>query len=407
MKIIKKISYVKRKLTKKKPKKKRINKNDNKEIFLLNKIDNYDNKRKIRNPGVDSVRILGMYAIIVHHILHYSKLFEKYRKYKELVLMNISCFWHVSSYALISGYIGYKSHKYSNLLYLWICAFFYSIGIIYYFKYKLKVYNREIKFEYYFPVYYDEFWYFSKYFGMYLFLPVVNKGIVYLTKSELKIVVISLILIYVVFKDIIAPNKDAFEMNRGYSVIWLLIFYLTGAYFGKFKTTYNRIKKFILIAICIFVFYLSTYLCYYFSNYPIDNSKGYLKIKAIRALKNLFVLRISSVPMILQSISIVLLLTEIKYNKYLAKIITFIGPLTFGIYLSHTHPKILSNVLEKLFTKESYNLSLNIVIKLVLIRGLKIFVICLIIDYLRHILFIFLRCRKICIYFERIIYKIF
>ena len=60
MKIIKKISYAKRKSTKKKPKKKRINKNDNKEIFLLNKIDNNDNKRKIRNPGVDSVRILGI-----------------------------------------------------------------------------------------------------------------------------------------------------------------------------------------------------------------------------------------------------------------------------------------------------------------------------------------------------------
>jgi hypothetical protein len=65
-------------------------------IFVLNKIDN-DNKRKIRNPGIDLVRVLGMYAIIVHHILHFSKLFKKYKQYKELVLMNISCFWHVST----------------------------------------------------------------------------------------------------------------------------------------------------------------------------------------------------------------------------------------------------------------------------------------------------------------------
>ena len=111
--------------------------------------------------------------------------------------------------------------------------------------------------------------------------------------------------------------------------------------------------------------------------------------------------------MILQSISIALLLTEINYNKYLAKIVTFIGPLTFGTYIIHTHPIILGNILKKLFIKESQNLSLNIVIKLVLIRGLKIFGICLIIDYLRNILFIFIRLRKICIFFERIICKIF
>ena len=50
--------------------------NNYNKMFVLNKIDN-DNKRKIRNPGIDSVRVLGMYAIIVHHILHFSKLFQK------------------------------------------------------------------------------------------------------------------------------------------------------------------------------------------------------------------------------------------------------------------------------------------------------------------------------------------
>jgi hypothetical protein len=209
---------------------------------VLNKVDNI-NKRKIRNPGIDLIRVLGMYAIIVHHILYFSKLFVKYKQYKELVLMNISCFWHVSSYALISGYIGYKSHKYSNLLYLWICVFFYSIGIIYLFEYKSKT-NYGKKFEYYFPVYFNKFWYFTKYFGMYLFLPVFNKGIIYLTKCELRIAVISLILIYVVFKDIIAPYKDTFVMSSGYSVIWLLIYYLAGAYLGKFKIKYNIIGFF-------------------------------------------------------------------------------------------------------------------------------------------------------------------
>ena len=103
------------------PKLKKVNNNNNNEITINNKSVT---ERKIRNPGIDLVRILSMYAIIVHHVLYFGDLFKKYDKYKELILMNITCFWHVSSYALISGFIGYKTNKYSNLLYLWICVYF-------------------------------------------------------------------------------------------------------------------------------------------------------------------------------------------------------------------------------------------------------------------------------------------
>ena len=140
----------------------------------------------------------------------------------------------------------------------------------------------------------------------------INKGIISLAKNELRIVVISLILIYVVFKDIINPKKDILIMNNGYSVIWLIIFYLAGSYFGKFKKEYNGINKIIFIIICIFVFFFSTYFCFYFSYNSLNNSKQFLKMKVMKILKDLFVLRISSLPMILQSISITLLLIQIR-----------------------------------------------------------------------------------------------
>jgi len=87
------------------------------------RIYNNINKVKIRNPGIDLVRILSMYAIIIHHILITTDIFKKYKQYKELKLMNMLTFWHVSSYALISGYVGYKTNKYSNLLYLMFFGF--------------------------------------------------------------------------------------------------------------------------------------------------------------------------------------------------------------------------------------------------------------------------------------------
>ena len=123
------------------PKITNINNYDNKNS-LMRKINYGDKNRKIRNPGIDLVRIL--------------------------VLIKIICFWHVSGFALISGYIGYKANKYYNILYLWICTSFYSLNITYFFK-------KQLQFKDFFPVYFHKYWYFTKYFGMYLFLPLINK----------------------------------------------------------------------------------------------------------------------------------------------------------------------------------------------------------------------------------------
>jgi hypothetical protein len=135
---------------------------------------------------------------------------------------------------------------------------------------------------------------------MYLFLPVINKGIEGLNKIELRKVFFSLILIFVIVKDYLNPKSDPFKMNSGYSIIWLLICFLGGAYLGKFKHNFYGIKKIILCLACIFIFYFSTYLCFKLTIYSINDSEGYFKAKVMNILKNLFVQRISSIPMILQ-----------------------------------------------------------------------------------------------------------
>ena len=369
-------------------------------------IGNNAKKVKERNAGIDLARIVSMFAIIVEHVLAHGRAFIKFSKYKELILMNTIFFYCVSTYALISGYIGYKSNKYSNLLYLWFWTIFYILSINFYLNTFRPEFNAgKINYTNFFPVIFGEYWYFTKYFGMYLFLPVINKGIVYLTKFELRNLYMSLIFIYIIEKDIMNPRIDPFAMSGGYSVVWFLICFLMGAYFGKFKLNYRGFKNFIFCIFLLSVFYYSTYFCYSFSSYPIQNVKGYYKTKIMIYLKQIFVKRISSVPIILQSISVLLFLTQIKYNKYLAKIITFIGPLTFGVYLIHDNKFIRAFIIKNLFTKDSNNLPLHSVIKLILLRSLKIFTISSCIDYMRYILFTLLKIRKICIFIEKIIFK--
>jgi len=138
-----------------------------------NKIDSIVNntkKFKIRNAGIDFIRIASMYSIIVHHILVHGKVIIKFNKYRELDLMNIIGFWHVSSYALISGFIGYKSNKYSNLLYLLFWTIFYSTIITFYLnKFRPEFKTGNVNYTNFFPVMFGPYWYFQKYFGMYIF----------------------------------------------------------------------------------------------------------------------------------------------------------------------------------------------------------------------------------------------
>ena len=267
---------------------------------------------KIRNPGVDLGRILAMLGIIIHHILLFGKAFNKYQQYPGLKKLNTGVFWHVSTYIFISGYVGYKSTKYSNLLYLWLCVLFYSIGIIKYFSiYKPHIYNKKIELMDFFPVLTTQYWYFTAHFGMYLFLPLINNGIQNTNKSQMKIMLIILIVVYIVLKDYMIPNKDPFKMNSGYSVIWFLIFYSTGAYFGKYKEEKSIIKKKVIRNIVyILIFYISAEFCFILPTKIINDANPNFKDKFILFLKSLFIRRISAVPMILQSIVLILFLTN-------------------------------------------------------------------------------------------------
>lgn len=124
--------------------------------------------KKIRNAGVDLIRLIGMYGIIINHLLYlYDKggmvKYSKYSKY--LKILHIFTFWHNNGFVLISGVVGYKSFKYSNLFYLWSEVFFYSISINLYFKiyHRDSYITRDLSKEF-FPIIFKGYWFFTAYF---------------------------------------------------------------------------------------------------------------------------------------------------------------------------------------------------------------------------------------------------
>ena len=55
-------------------------------------------------------------------------------------------------------------------------------------------------------------------------------------------------------------KPDIFHLNNGLSIIWFLIFYLTGAYIGKYRVDYSGFKKYIYCLICGSIFAIASFI---------------------------------------------------------------------------------------------------------------------------------------------------
>ena len=212
---------------------------------------------------------------------------------------------------------------------------------------------------------------------MNLYIPIANKGIAYLNKSELKICFSSILGIFVFWNDIMNLKVDIFLVN------------------------FVGTKKIIFCFINFLIYIIISFLYYIIFNIKINSLNGGFRLKLIIRLKQLLTENFDSNLKVIQSVSIIFVLLQINYNKYLGKIISFIGTLTFGVYLIHYNKYIKSDILCKLFKYEQNNIDPISVYRLFITKSLLIFIICLIIDYSRYYLFNLLKIRNICVILEK------
>ena len=151
-------------------------------------------------------------------------------------------------------------------------------------------------------------------------------------------------------------------MSQGYSSFSLLICYIFGAYRGKYlfykkEQVFKVFSKILIYSLCLFIFISISLI-------PLAiNINMFPEI--IPKLKNLFSIRINSLPMIIQTFTIIIFIAQLNINKYISKVITFIGPLTFDVYLIHENPYIKNFRIRNYFIKYPDNLKL-ITLKLIM-----------------------------------------
>ena len=356
------------------------------------KSDKSANNKISRHYGIDFGRIIAMFFIINHHIIyHGGPLFrtpKMSKEYKTMLFLNIISISGVNIFGMISGFVGFHSHKYSNLLNILFITFFYNFGIALFLKnYWIKLRIDIKKFLY--PVFLTDYWYVNAYFSMYFFFPIINKGINAIDKIAMKYFIIILFLIYSCLGQIRYCIKafksiDIFKLRLGFSYSWLIILYLFGSYFGRFGKA---------VETKYFLFYMK-YLIFIII---IGCSEAYL-------MNNNKIIDYSSPFSVLIAGSFIKIFSNLKItNKYIIKLISFFSPLTFGIYLLHNHYLVRNYIIRNNFFSWILKYKSFKLIIMEFYCSIEVFIICSILDYIRNLLFKLFKIRQLCILIVKVI----
>ena len=158
-------------------------KSENEDICKL--VINGIEKKQRRNYGIDLLKIIAMINVINLHVNKSSGILEleqKDTKFRQAFLLEIFSFWPVNTFGLISGLIGFKKYKFSNLIYLWFEYFYYSIVFSFYLYMKSKLNIKHLYLSF-FPLGIERFWYVNAYFFMFLLLPFIVNSVSLLNNS--------------------------------------------------------------------------------------------------------------------------------------------------------------------------------------------------------------------------------
>lgn len=301
-------------------------------------------------------------------------------------MLNECCrIFSVNCYALISGYVGVQGrHRLSNLIMLWLQVVFYNVifTVLSQLHHHGTIGEKGIL-RALFPVSTRAYWYFTAYVGLFLLLPLINMAIRELKKEQLKQIVIGMIILFSLIPTI--ANEDVFGISGGFHLLWLMILYIIGAYIGKYSLFEKRSKWVWLIvyAISVLVAWGSTIL-----NQYLDAHGGQQGIYSIELVSY------TSPAIFLAAIALLMFFAKLKIGEKAAKGIRLISPLTFGVFLIHENYFVREQVILNRLADAVHLPVYELVFKVIALAG-TIYIVCILIEFVRSMLFKWLRIRKV------------
>ena len=336
-----------------------------------------------RNNGIDLLRIVAMIMVVILHFYNLGGIFD----YSEMgsahhntsLAVIIVTFAGVDIFAIISGYVSACSDRQgldiSRYVKLWMTVVFYGLVLSFMFDFcfyginDINDYMRALL-----PVTYNEYWYFTTFTGLFVLKPLLDRGLSKCSEDLLKkffVVILIAFSFYSIFFDV-------FELNSGYSLIWLLLLYIIG-YSMKKSEIFKNARTWILliVMICLYIFTFMFYnLTEEFSN-------------KLFTIEKLMFVNYTSPTILISAIIMVTIFSRIKLNDGVSELLKILAPTAFSIYLVDCHPRMVDiyhkgyfwglidgNVWYVLFVLVGLSIILSVAVMLFDLIRIKLFEIC-------------------------------
>lgn len=195
--------------------------------------------KKSRNLGIDLMRAMAMFFVICLHILGQGGLVAHAEpgsgKFYILNLLQILSYCAVDAYGITTGYLMCdRPFRLSRVTKLWLTTVFWSVAVsCCFFAFVPVSRSMEEMVSMFLPILRGRYWFFTAYFVTMLVSPVLNVVIRALSKTQFKLLLGALFLIFGVV-PVCALGNDVMRISGGNHFAWMVALYLIGGYIRRF-----------------------------------------------------------------------------------------------------------------------------------------------------------------------------
>ncbi len=285
-----------------------------------------------RNYGVDAARILAIFLVVLQHVVFLGGLDNDGGMFRRLMqrVMEASCQCCVPLFGLITGYVCVRVTKWNwrRLIELWLQVWMTGLLVLGATALIGCSVTSDDWLRALFPIWFDEYWYFTGYVVVFLLMPYLNR----LPHRN----VVSLALFLVVSAFTCWPGGlRCLPLAKGYSAAWLVILFLFGGTLREIETRWT----------------IRPIWCFLFAGAMVGITVAQrLALSSVPALRELFadewtLLPYTSPTTVLVGAALLLGLSRLDFGEgVLKKAIAVVSPCAFGVYLFHVQPTFFDKI---------------------------------------------------------------
>ena len=333
-----------------------------------------------RNPGIDLMRAMAMFFVICLHLLGQGGLIAYAEpgsvRFYILTLLHILSYCAVDAYGITTGYLMCdRPFRLARVTKLWLTTVFWSVAVsccFFVFVPASRTVDEMVSM--FLPILRGRYWFFTAYFVTMLVSPVLNVVIRSLSKTQFRLLLGALFLIFGV-APVCALGNDVMRISGGNHFAWMIALYLIGGYIRRFageKKSERYLLGYFLFALIHLAYVVAT------------------NVVGLRNFGGLFMNNVS--PLIVGE-AVCLFLScrsageKIRTEGIVGRVIRFVTPGIYAVYVIHVHPKVFWNEgIISLFRSWDNRNVLWVLAAMVVVAAV-VFVLCVLLDAVRQWMF--------------------